>query len=56
MTALHNWRFESSDGGFLYLTGYLNGKSWETSNIWKLETQYDHYRVTTLYSVYELYW
>jgi hypothetical protein len=57
MTVLYNWKFETSSHGSLYLSGYLwSGKSWETSNVWKLETLNDHYRVTTNYSVYELYW
>jgi hypothetical protein len=57
MTILYDWKFETSSRGSLYLTGYLwDGRAWETSNVWKLETRHDHYRVTTNYSVYELYW
>jgi hypothetical protein len=54
---LYDWKFETAYNGSLYLTGKLwCGKEWETSNVWKLETLSDHYRVTTNYSVYELYW
>ena len=56
ITTLYNWQFESHHG-FLYLTGYLYcGKAWQTSDVWKLETLHDRYRVTTNYSVYDLYW
>jgi len=57
MTVLYNWKFETSSLGSLYLSGDLwNGKHWETSDVWKLETLDDRYRVTTKNSVYELYW
>jgi len=57
MTTLYDWTFKTSRNGNIYLVGYLSsGKEWETSNVWKLETLDDHYRVTTNYSVYELYW
>ena len=57
MTTLYDWKFKNTAHGTLYLIGKLGcGKSWETSNVWKLETMDDHYRVATNYSVYELYW
>ena len=54
---LYDWRFENSRNGAMYLTGYLaGGKAWETSDVWKLTTKADHYEVTTMRSVYRLYW
>ena len=53
---LYNWKFESRHD-YLYCVGERsNGRLWETSYVVTIETKYDHYRVTTVNSVYYLFW
>ena len=52
---LTSWRFENCDG-YVYCSGYLNGRGWETSSIKRVEEMSDHYEVMTQNNIYVLYW
>jgi hypothetical protein len=54
---LYDWDFVATKSGMLYCIGTKeNYKEWETSQVVVVETKHDHYKVTTLNSVYHLYW
>ena len=57
--ALYHWEIRTSSRGEIYATGRLgcaSGKDWVTSDIVKLETFADHYRIQTCNNMYALFW
>ncbi len=52
---LTHWRM-STENGYLYCYGRLNGRAWETSYVTSIHTTDDYYVVCTANSVYHLYY
>lgn len=55
MPTLYQWKMYD-DNGYLYCTGMLDGRRWETSEIVLLEQRESCYMVQTLNSTYYLYY
>jgi hypothetical protein len=55
MPTLYQWKIYE-DNGYLYCTGMLDGRRWETSEVLSLAQQDTHYLVQTLNTTYRLYY